>query len=131
MDVGDGTLNVTLINGFVPEGGDSFLILNGTTTTGSFDTVNLPAGGGLDPGQLVVGAAASGVCGDLNGDDAVNVFDAITTLQIIVGLVDPTTVQLVLADLNRDGDINVFDAITLLQIIVGLTEVSECGPTGS
>ena len=37
-----GTLNVTLINAFEPSVGDSFLILDGTTT-GSFDTQNLPA----------------------------------------------------------------------------------------
>ncbi|MCH8899198.1 MAG: hypothetical protein IH942_01750 [Acidobacteria bacterium] len=73
----------------------------------------------------------TGSCGDLTGDDTVNVFDAITVLQIIVGLAEPSTVQSALADLNRDGDINVFDAITLLQIIVGLTDVHACGPVAS
>ena len=67
----------------------------------------------------------------MNGDDAVNVFDAITVLQIIVGLAEASTVQSGLADLNRDGDINVFDAITLLQVIVGLTDVHACGPNAS
>ena len=75
-----------------------------------------------------IAAALPGVCGDLNGDSQVNVFDAIITLQIIVGLVTPTPTQLVLADLNRDRAINVFDAITLLQIIVGLVTIDTCGP---
>ena len=70
---------------------------------------------------------AIGVCGDLNGDDIVNVFDAIILLQIAVGLILPTPDQMVLGDLNQDGEINIFDAIIGLQIVVGLTTVSECG----
>ena len=69
------------------------------------------------------------ICGDLNGDGDVNVFDAIIDLQIIVGLIEPTPDQLVLSDLNRDGTTNVFDAILLLQDIVGLTEITGCGPS--
>ena len=71
--------------------------------------------------------SAVGVCGDLNGDDLVNVFDAIIELQIIVGLIEPTVTQSKLGDLNGDGVINVFDAILMLQDIVGLTEITECG----
>ena len=69
-----------------------------------------------------------GTCGDLNGDEVVNVFDAIIDLQIIVGLINPTATQLKLGDVVRDGTINVFDAILLLQHIVGLTQITECGP---
>ena len=71
---------------------------------------------------------AGGVCGDLNGDNTVNVFDAITMLQIAVGLIEPTPTQLILGDLNQDGTINVFDGITVLQISVGLITVDACGP---
>ncbi|MCH8186624.1 MAG: hypothetical protein IH862_11030, partial [Chloroflexi bacterium] len=73
-------------------------------------------------------AQVSGVCGDLTGDGLVNVFDAITLLQVIVALIEPTADQQVLGDLNGDTFLNVFDAITLLQIIVGLVTVDECGP---
>ena len=69
----------------------------------------------------------AGVCGDLNDDGVINVFDAITLLQIIVGLIEPTETQLKLRDVVRDT-ITVFDAILLLQHIVGLTEITECGP---
>ena len=67
-------------------------------------------------------------CGDLNGDGGVNIFDAIIDLQIIVGLIEPTELQLILGDVVRDGTINVFDAILLLQHIVGLTQITDCGP---
>ena len=54
-----------------------------------------------------------------------------STLQIIVGLIEPTETQLIQGDVVRDGLINVFDAIVILQHIVGLTEITECGPPAS
>ena len=69
-----------------------------------------------------------GVCGDMNGDESVNVFDAILELQIIVGLVQPTSAHMLLGDVVRDGQINVFDVILTLQHIVGLTVITSCGP---
>lgn len=69
-----------------------------------------------------------GVCGDMNGDESVNVFDAILDLQIIVGLVQPTSAHMLLGDVVRDGQINVFDVILTLQHIVGLTVITSCGP---
>ncbi|MCH8990346.1 MAG: hypothetical protein IIA44_01155, partial [Acidobacteria bacterium] len=73
--------------------------------------------------------AAAPPCGDLNGDGAVNVFDAITLLQIIVGIVTPDATQSALADFDQNESVNVFDAITLLQIIVGLIPSGDvvCG----
>ncbi len=38
-----GTLNVSLINGFSPEGSQSFVLLTAGSINGTFDTVNLPA----------------------------------------------------------------------------------------
>lgn len=73
-------------------------------------------------------AAVGTLCGDLTIDGVVNVFDAITLLQIIVDLQVADADQEVVGDLNRDLVLNVFDAITLLQIIVGLADVSKCGP---
>ena len=79
------------------------------------------------PGGEIRGQIVRLICGDLNGDGDVNVFDAIIDLQIIVGLIEPTEAQMILGDVVRDGTINVFDAILLLQDIVGLTEITECG----
>ena len=36
----NGTLNISLINGFVPNVGDTFNILNASSVTGTFSTVN-------------------------------------------------------------------------------------------
>jgi hypothetical protein len=47
----DGTLNVSLLNGFAPNPGDSFAILTFAGSSGGFATTNLPSGGSftLDP----------------------------------------------------------------------------------
>lgn len=98
---------------------------------------------GLRPSRVAVSSSATffqwaaevpadllvGLCGDPSTDGAVNVFDAIVTLQIIVGLIEPTRLQRIVADLDQDGTINVFDAIMLLQHIVGLIPtLGGCGP---
>ncbi len=44
ITLGGGTLDVVLINGFAPSEGDSFDILDFNSLTGSFSSVNLPAG---------------------------------------------------------------------------------------
>ncbi len=114
----------------------------GTSAGGDFTldgTIGQPdAGGKLTGGAFAVeggfipGVAAppafAGTCGDLNGDEVINVLDAIIDLQIIVGLLTPTEDQLKAGDVVGDGIIDVFDAILLLQHIVGLTEITECGP---
>ena len=86
------------------------------------------------PPMATVGAPATqvpGVCGDQNDDGAVDVLDAVTQMQLVVGLAQPTQVQTTLGDLNRDGAINVTDVVSTLQHIVGLTTITECGvPAG-
>ena len=42
----DGILNVSLINGFQPQGGQTFTIIDGGALSGAFDAIALPA---LDP----------------------------------------------------------------------------------
>ena len=55
----NGTLNLSLVNGFVPTVGQSFSILTSPAATGSFGTVNAPSlGGGL---SLVPSYSATGV----------------------------------------------------------------------
>jgi len=45
----NGTLNVTLMTGFTPQAGNTFFIIDHTTVTGTFETVNLPdLDGGLE-----------------------------------------------------------------------------------
>jgi beta-propeller repeat-containing protein len=43
----NGTLNVTLVNGFVPVDGNSFTILTSSARTGTFSAVNLPSATGI------------------------------------------------------------------------------------
>ena len=49
----DGTLNTTLLSGFVPAAGDTFnLVQAGGTLSGTFTTINLPAGASLSASYL-------------------------------------------------------------------------------
>ena len=76
---------------------------------------------------VTVAAVLAQACGDLNSDGAVNVSDAIITLQIAVGLVELTPALQIVGDLNHGGAINVSDAIMILQHIVGSAEITGCG----
>ena len=106
---------------------------NGLTKEVTFDssgtfTVGLRVtddGGGTDTDTADVDIV--GVCGDLNDDGNVDVFDAIIILHAIVGNIEPTPAQLVLGDVDRDGSITVFDAILVLKHIVKEIEITECG----
>jgi hypothetical protein len=78
-----GTLNVTLVNGYLPVSGNSFDILDSNTLIGTFSTLQLPtleAGLSWDTSQLyttgvlsVTGSTA--LPGDFNHDNAVNAAD--------------------------------------------------------
>ena len=107
-----------------------------TTSAASTDPLRLP---GLSAAEnvlapppavapLSLNQVAAGTCGDLTGDDAVNVFDAVATLQITVGSTLPSPAQVVLGDINRDDVIDIIDAIAVLQASVGLITLNECGP---
>ena len=63
----------------------------------------------------------SAVQGDLNGDNAVNVLDIITLINII--LAEEYITQ---ADVNTDGEINILDVVVLVNIIIS----SEDLPVG-
>ena len=66
-----------------------------------------------------------GTCGDQNDDGIVDILDVVIDMQITVGAVQPTDIQLILGDLNRDDTVNVLDAIMSLQHIVGLISSLE------
>jgi len=79
-----GQLQVDLLDGFVPEAGDLFDILDFATLSGNFAAMNLPGlGGGLvwDTSQLSVdGTLCAGACiipgtGDYNGNGVVDAAD--------------------------------------------------------
>ena len=57
--------------------------------------------------------------GDVNEDGDVNIVDVIWTVNILLGLVTPTTSQEWAADFNEDGIVNILDAIQLVNFILG------------
>jgi hypothetical protein len=75
----DGTLDVSLIDGFGPTLGMSFDILDFVSLTGTFDTLMLPAlsdGLAWDISQLyVTGVLSVGLLGDFNNDGVVDAAD--------------------------------------------------------
>jgi T5SS/PEP-CTERM-associated repeat protein len=78
----DGSLTVSLVNGFAPHAGDTFNILDFASLTGSFDQVTLPALIGpivWNTSQLyttgVLSVASTGVPGDYNTNGVVDAAD--------------------------------------------------------
>jgi hypothetical protein len=78
----DGTLEVSLINGFTPAAGQSFNLFDWSSTSGTFDTLTLPSlGGSLDwnTSQLyttgVLSIVAAGILGDYNQNGTVDAGD--------------------------------------------------------
>ncbi|MBQ8574661.1 MAG: dockerin type I repeat-containing protein [Clostridia bacterium] len=57
--------------------------------------------------------------GDVNGDYAINSFDALIILQSSVGKVTLDSTQTTQADVTKDGKVNSTDALTVLQYVVG------------
>jgi hypothetical protein len=76
-----GTLQITLANSFAPSLGNSFDILDASSITGAFSTINLPIlGSGLvwNTGALYttgVISVVAGVAGDYNNNGAVDAAD--------------------------------------------------------
>lgn len=73
----DGTLQLALINGFLPTAGQTFDIFNGGDTIGAFSALILPAVPGLawDMSQLQTGLLSIGITGDYSNDGTVDAAD--------------------------------------------------------
>ncbi|HEX5445629.1 MAG TPA: hypothetical protein VFW87_17510 [Pirellulales bacterium] len=100
-----GSLEVSLIDGFSPAAGNSFDILDWSTTSGSFASINLPAlAGGLmwNASRLAAaGVLSVQLAGDYNGNGVVDTADYIVWRKALgqsgVGLA---------ADGDADGNVN-------------------------
>jgi hypothetical protein len=57
--------------------------------------------------------------GDLNGDELVNVLDVVLTVNIILGLLEPSSEQEWAADMNDDAHIDILDAMCMVNEILG------------
>jgi hypothetical protein len=132
-----GTLTASLVNGFLPQTGTTFDILDWTTLSGTFDTVQLPTLGGrivwnsshlYDAGPLggTLSVAATYYQGDVNRDSLVNVADISALMTALSdlsgyqsthpGMSDP---QLLLdvADVNGDGNVTNADIQALINLL--------------
>ena len=56
--------------------------------------------------------------GDINQDGIYNVLDVVSLVAIIMGSLDPSNLEEVLADLNQDGEIDVLDVVTLVNLVL-------------
>ncbi|MFQ6094239.1 MAG: dockerin type I repeat-containing protein [bacterium] len=57
--------------------------------------------------------------GDVNGDGVIDVLDVMLTVNIILGIHDPTLQELCAADFNSDGEVNVLDVVLIVNEILG------------
>lgn len=56
--------------------------------------------------------------GDVNGDTSLDVLDVVTTVNIVLGGLDPTEEQVCAADINLDLTVNVLDVVLMVNIIL-------------
>jgi T5SS/PEP-CTERM-associated repeat protein len=104
----DGTLQISLINGFTPALGDEFNLFSFTSSSGNFANYEgLTVGGHLElngsfgAGGLLL-TARPAIDGDINLDGTVNIFD-INSVSANWGAAGPQ------GDANGDGIVNIFD----------------------
>ena len=57
--------------------------------------------------------------GDVNGDGSVNIVDAVLTVNILLGIYQPTQGELSVADCNDDDQVNILDVVCTVNIILG------------
>lgn len=61
-----------------------------------------------------------GICGDADGNNVVNIVDALAVARNVVGLPPPPLVDVVLADVNENGNVDINDALFIARYEVGL-----------
>lgn len=116
--VAAGTLNVTLINGFVPVAGNDFTILTAASISGTFPTANLPALPSPLSWQVEYQTSAVRLVvvgcelpADVNNDNDVDLVD-LTTLLAHFGIQNGATPED--GDVNGDGAVDLTDLTLLL-----------------
>ena len=132
LTINSATLEVALINGFVPAYGDQFDIMDWGSITGSFGTINTSAATLPYPlqwdssqlyltGELVVGVqqiADGNLAPWDNPDNKINAADLMIATQLVLGLRIPGALQLAHGDMDGDGIINLTDLLLIQQIVL-------------
>jgi len=77
---------------------------------------------GGNPGAAILittSPGAAGMPGDMNEDEALNVLDVVTLVNIILNVIEPSNYQLYAGDINADGTSNILDVVLLVNMILG------------
>ena len=56
--------------------------------------------------------------GDINQDDTINVLDVVTLVNIVLNVIEPTTIQALASDINEDGALNVLDVVLIVNLVL-------------
>ena len=73
-----------------------------------------------------IGAVVSiGIPGDVNGDNDLNVLDAVMIVNFILELSSATEAQYVSGDFNSDGELNVLDVVSVVNSILSENGLSK------
>lgn len=100
---------------------------NGTVTFSGFipmnvaDSVVLLGGYFADGSPKVLGTIqAQFIPGEVDDSEGITADDALVTLQIALGIVEPTAAQYQAADVDATGDVTADDALLVLQYALGI-----------
>jgi subtilisin family serine protease len=75
-------------------------------------------GWGIIDVMAAIAYQAKGVKGDANNDGLINVLDALTVVNFLLGLAEPGPGQVWASDCNGDGTLNVLDVVCIARIIL-------------
>lgn len=132
LTINNASLEVVLLDGFIPAYGDRFDLMNWGSITGAFGTVDtsaavLPAPLLWDSselyltGELIVGVQQF-ADGDLapwsNPDGVINAADVMIAQQLILETRTPGVLQYAHGDMNNDGVINAADLLLIMQLVL-------------
>jgi len=99
----------------------SKLITGSTPVTLTTTRLATPTGGNIGLGTRGATVDVSPcLCGDANGDKAVNIIDALAVARKVVGLPPPPTIELQCADVDKNGIASIADAMHIARYSVGL-----------
>lgn len=120
----DGTLNVNLLNGFVPAAGDTLEILSAVSVSGTFAIANLPnLPDPLEwqieywPMNVRLKVISSEILGDVNHDGHIDVGDVGPFTAVLLGLdADPS--HIMSADVNQDGTADGADIQSFIALLL-------------
>ena len=70
--------------------------------------------------QWVDGFTISGILGDVNFDENLNIYDAVMLVAIMLGVENGTDLQLNACDTNQDGLVNIEDVVLLFEWILDI-----------